>query len=101
MALSTLGTNANNTLQALNWNPMSAVADVAAISEAIRGQSAFGRNIPQFFANNGRLQFPGRHGFILLNTGDYIAVDANGWPIVVSSNSIAGQLAASSWTHNP
>jgi hypothetical protein len=99
MATSTLGTNLTSSLTALNWNPMSAVADIATIAEALQGQNAFGRHVPQFFASNGRLQFPGRRGFILLQTGDYIAVDANGWPIVVSNQSIAS--GSTSWTHVP
>jgi hypothetical protein len=99
MATGTLGTTANNGLTSLVWNPMSAVADVAAIAALIKGQNAFGRIAPGEFANNGRLAFPGRRGFILLQPSDYIGVDSNGWPIVVSNQSIAS--GSTSWTHNP
>jgi hypothetical protein len=102
MALSTLGTNANNTLTALNWNNMSLPADVAAIAAAILGQppaGTFQAISPGAFAKSGRLHFPGRQGFLLLKPGDYVAVDSFGWPIVVSSQSIAA--AGTSWTHNP
>ena len=102
MALSTLGTNLTTSLTALNWNNMSAVADVAAIGAAILGQPASGSFqaiSPGAFAKSGRLHFPGRMGFLLLKPGDYVGVDSFGWPIVVSSQSIAA--AGSSWTHNP
>lgn len=100
MATKTLGTNGTTTLTAISWNPMSAIADIATIAEALQGQNAYGRHAPQLFANNGRLQFPGRRGFLLLQPNDWIGVDANGWPIVVSNQSIAGGLAATSWTHS-
>jgi hypothetical protein len=100
MATKTLGTNGTNTLTAMSWNPMSPIADIATIAEALQAQNPFGRNAPQLFANNGRLQFPGRRGFLLLQPNDWIGVDSNGWPIVVSNQSIAGALAATSWTHS-
>ena len=102
MALSTLGTNATSSLTALNWNPMSAVADTAAIAGAILGQPSMGSFqaiSPGAFTKSGRLHFPGRAGFLLLKPGDYVAVDSFGWPIVVSSQSIAS--GSTSWTHNP
>jgi|ERR1700722_19449139 hypothetical protein len=98
MATGTLGTSLTTTLTSINWNNMSPVADVAAIGALIKGQDAAAVISPGAFAKSGRLHFPGHKGFILLNPGDYIGVDANGWPIVVSAFSIA---AANSWTHNP
>lgn len=103
MATGTLGTNLTSSLTTLDWNNMSAVADVAAIGALILGQPtpSTGKQIisPGSFAKSGRLHFPGRQGFMLLHPGDYVAVDAYGWPIVVSGQSIA--FASSSWTHNP
>jgi hypothetical protein len=99
MATGTLGTNATTTLTSMSWNPMSPVADVAAIGALITGQNAFKREAPGNFSKGGRLAFPGRRGFLLLSPGDYVAVDSNGWPIVVSFQSIAGTYAATSWTH--
>jgi hypothetical protein len=99
MATGTLGTNLTTSLTALNWNNMSAVADVAAIGALIKGQDSAANISPGAFAKSGRLHFPGRKGFLLLLPGDYIGVDANGWPIVVSSQSIAS--GSTSWTHNP
>jgi hypothetical protein len=99
MSLGTLGTNANNSLTSIVWNPMSPVADVAAIQAAIMTQNAFQKIAPGAFSQSGRLAFPGRRGFILLQPGDYVGVDSHGWPVLVSNQAIAA--AGSSWTHNP
>ena len=75
---------------------------IAAIAALIKGQpnaGTFQTISPGAFANNGRVHFPGHRGFLLLNPGDYIGVDSFGWPIVVSSQSIAS--GSTSWTHNP
>ena len=46
MATGTLGTTGTTVLTALNWNPQSAIADVAAIQEAIlRQESGFRTSI--------------------------------------------------------
>ena len=97
MALGTLGTNANTSLTSITWNPMSSVADVASIAAGILGQSAtaFHGISPGAFSASGRLKFPGREGFVLLKPSDVIAFDHFGWPIFVSSQSIAD--GSSSW----
>lgn len=90
MALQTLGTTSTTVLPALRWNPMSPIADIAAIARNIKSQANPTQPIaPGAFANNGRLHFPGHFGFILLKPGDVIAYDNNGWPTLVSSQSIA------------
>lgn len=101
MATGTLGTAATSSLVSLNWNPMSPVADSAAIAELIVRQAAGFRTgiIPGGFSKGGRLQLPGKRGVIFLEPGDYVAVDHNGWPIVVSKESIAD--GSSSWVHVP
>lgn len=98
MATVTLGTAATSSLVALNWNPMSSVADVATIAAGILGQSAtaFHGISPGAFSKSGRLKFPGREGFVLLKPGDYIAYDNFGWPVIVSAQTIA---SGSSWVH--
>lgn len=98
MATGTLGTAATTSLVSINgWNPMTAVADIAAIAANIKGQANPTHPIsPGAFSASGRLHFPGRQGFLLLQPGDYIAYDNFGWPIVVSAQSIAG---GSSWSH--
>ena len=98
MALLTLGTNATTTLQALNWNPQAAVADIAAITGGIKSQNAVNAQITQgFFSQNGRLHFPGRRGSVNLLPGDFVAFDLVGWPIIVSAFSIAN---SGGWTHS-
>lgn len=98
MALGTLGTAATTSLVSLVWNPMSLVADVAAIAANIKSQGNPTHPIaPGAFSKSGRLSFPGRRGFILLSPGDYVAYDNFGWPIVVSNQSIT---SGSSWSHS-
>lgn len=100
MATGTLGTAATSSLTSLNWNPQSPVADVAAIAALIVRQASGFRTgiVPGGFSKGGRLQLPGKRGVIFLEPGDYIGVDHNGWPIVVSKESIAD--ASSSWVHS-
>ena len=104
MATGTLGTIATSSLTSINgWTPQTPIADVAAIQEAIVRQSNSFRTsiIPGGFSPSGRLFLPGGRGIITLQPGDYIGVDSWGWPIVVSSNSIAAVGGSSSWSHNP
>ena len=99
MATGTLGTAATSSLTSINgWNPMTAVADSATIAAAIKNQNAFNAIEPGGFSKAGILYLPGGRGIIRLQPGDYIGVDHNGWPIVVSSQSIAD--GSSSWVHS-
>lgn len=99
MATGTLGTAATTSLISLVWNPMSSVADVATIAANIKSQGNPTHPIsPGAFSKSGRIAFPGRRGFILLQPGDYVAYDHFGWPIVVSNQSIAE--GSSSWVHS-
>lgn len=96
MALITLGTNANNTLQALAYSPANAAADTAALDVLIKDDLKVSHpRIPDSFIKEGFLYVPNR-GRLKLLPGDYVGVDAKGWPVLVSAYSIA---AASSWTH--
>ena len=97
MATGTMGTSATTGLVSIIWNPMTPVADLAAIAANIKGQGGVRPISPGALSASGRLHFPGRRGFLLLNPGDYIGYDNWGWPIVVSSQSIAN---GSSWTHS-
>ncbi len=95
MATTLLGTATTTSLVSLVWNPMSAQADIAAIAANIKQQANPAHYIgPGFFSNAGRLEYPGRKGFILLKPGDIVAYDNFGWPVVVSNESYAG---GSSW----
>ncbi len=113
MALLTLGSNAVNTLSALKFLPGSSDADFAALAALILndGSQAGGTANaapsakpiwPGALARDGHLYIPNR-GVLRLLPGDYVAVDANGWPILLSANTIAGGAspsAATSWTHS-
>lgn len=92
MATKTLGTTANNSLTALQFQPGLAPADLAAINATIyRDNNPAYNSIPVSEANrldaDGQLSLPGGRGIIILRPGDWIAVDpTTGWPIVVSTN---------------
>ena len=96
MSTGTLGTNATTSLTSITWNHVSAVADVASILALILNQANPAHPIvPGAFAKSGQLFLPNGRGVINMQPGDVIAVDHNGWPIVVSSESIAD--GSSSW----
>ena len=97
MATGTLGTVATTSLVSINgWNPQTAIADIAAIEALIKQQANPAHYIePGAFSPSGRLFLPGGRGVIMLRPGDYIGVDHNGWPIVVSKESIAD--GSTSW----
>ncbi len=95
MALQTLGTTTTTVLPALRWNPQSNITDLAQVINNIKAQNSMGRISPGAFSRAGRLHFPGRQGFLLLNPGDIVAYDSNGWPIVVSAQSQAA--GGTSW----
>jgi|HubBroStandDraft_1064217.scaffolds.fasta_scaffold97413_2 hypothetical protein len=100
MATGTLGTTASTGLTSLNpWNAMTSAADLATIAELIKKQGGSLAIEPGAFSNSGRLFLPGGRGVVIMKPGDYIGVDSYGWPIIVSSQSIA--YASSSWSHNP
>lgn len=113
MATKTLGTNGNNTLTAIsaaagrttaasdliegNFANISA-ADLATIQEAILNDKVNGNPIyPGGLVREGLLYVPNR-GVLKVLPGDWIGVDATGWPILVSANAIAS--GSTSWTHS-
>ena len=57
--------------------------------------------IPGSFLPNGRLVIPNR-GILQMLPGDFVGVDANGWPILVSLQSVltSGAYQSTSWTHS-
>ncbi len=96
MATGTLGTNANTSLTSITFQPTSPVADVASIQALILNQSNPAHPvIPGGFSKSGQLFLPNGRGIISMKPGDVIAVDAFGWPIVVSAESIAD--GSTSW----
>ncbi|MEK6591561.1 MAG: hypothetical protein AABZ67_00630 [Pseudomonadota bacterium] len=97
MATITLGTDATTTLTALAFDAANLAADMATIQQAIKDDVNVSHPTwPGAFGFNGLLHVPNR-GVLKVLPGDYIGVDAKGWPILVSAYSIA---AASDWTHS-
>ena len=98
MATVTLGTNATNTLTALAWQPTDAPADFASIRALIKDDLNPAHPIwPGAFTTSGLLYVPNR-GVLKILPGDYVGVDAYGFPILVSYKSIAD--GSTSWTHS-
>ncbi len=91
------GIPAGTTIASVNVGGSSLV-----MSKAITGSGAGGtkllivpRQPTNGFSKLGSLYVPGR-GILKVNPGDVVAVDASGWPILVSAEAIA--FANSSWT---
>ena len=98
MATKTLGSNATNTLTAIPFSNSISAADMATIQESILNDLVNGNPImPGAFSNQGLLYVPNR-GILQVLAGDYVAIDATGWPILVSANAIAS--SSTSWTHS-
>ena len=100
MATKTLGTGTTTGLTALQTGIGSPAADIAAINNIIKSQPGTGTyQVIEFgaYAQAGLLYLPGKRGVIALQNGDWVGVDVNGWPIVVSKFSIA---TGSAWSHS-
>ncbi|MCI0559494.1 MAG: hypothetical protein MN733_13450 [Nitrososphaera sp.] len=102
MALVTLGTQTQTTLQALQWSPQPVAADLAAINALFKYQSFTEPSVPgpvSFIPvpmiNQGVLYVPER-GQLKLYPGDYIAADPITGHFVLIS---AATAAATSWIH--
>lgn len=100
MALKTLGTTTTSNMSAFVQGTNLLPADVATIRIGIKNDlvnthptwpGAFEFNI----GGDGLLYIPNR-GVLNVLPGDYIGLDANGWPILVSKYSIA----TGGWTHS-
>lgn len=100
MATVTLGTNATTSLTALAYlhgiNTLTP-ADVATINNGIKNDAnpAHPRIGGSFSVSESLLYIP-RRGVLKVLAGDYVAIDSQGWPILVSANSIAN----AAWTHS-
>lgn len=95
----TLGTNATTTLTAVQYLPgygsgMS-TSDQAAIQNAIKDDLNIAHPLLAGAFQGGQLFIPNR-GILQVLPGDWVGVDSQGWPILVSKNSIA----AGPWTHS-
>ena len=108
MATKTLGTTANNSLTALAATPAPVAIDFAVIvnsilsdglsgntSADVQAPNAKGTIWPGAWEMNGLLYIPNR-GVLKVFPGDWVGVDSQGWPVLVSANSIAN----AAWTHS-
>ena len=99
MALITGGTTGTTVLNGMAWNGMKSAADIAAFNNAVKNQGVQTKVVYAIALMNGILDFPNRpNSQLSLLPGDYIFYDSNGWPIVVSKESMAA--GGSSWTHS-
>jgi len=98
MSTRTLGTNATTSLTSILWANGGAgilPADLATVAQGIKNDAVNGLPIyPGAFSANGLLIIPNR-GVLQVLPGDFVGVDSQGWPILVSANSIAN----GPWTH--
>ena len=109
MATKTLGTLATTTLTAVEQpSGFSSVAPISDADFAAINNSIFDdeRNPQQLlnqqiingsFSRNGLLIIPNR-GVLKVKGGDWIAVDPNGWPILIGRESLAKTLTATGTT---
>lgn len=100
MAVKTLGTTGQTSiakaLAFLSGYGQLANADVATLNTAILDDINVAHpNIPASFTVDGQLFIPNR-GVLRVLPGDWVGVDTQGWPILVSKNSIANGL----WVHS-
>lgn len=99
MALITGGTTGTTVLNGMAWNGMKSAADIAAFNNAVKNQGTQNNAIFPIALMNGILDIPNRpNSQIVLLPGDYVFYDSNGWPIVVSRESIAA--GGTSWAHS-
>ena len=98
MALGTFGSSTTTGLSSINgFRADFAQTDVGTLASKIKDDLNVAHPIwPGAFEQTGILYIPNR-GLLRVLPGDYVGVDANGWPILVSKNSIA----TGGWTHNP
>ena len=95
MATSTLGTTLTTSLTSLVNNPAMNVTDLATIVNGIKDDLIITHPVwPGAYSYMDLLYVPNR-GVLKVLPGDYVGVDANGWPILVSAYSIA----TGGWTH--
>lgn len=99
MAVRTLGTVANNSLDSIQFGQDVTDADFATIINGIKDDSVNGFPIyPGALSRQGMLYVPNR-GVLKCLPGDYIGVDSvTGWPILISAAAIAA--GATKWAHS-
>lgn len=102
MATRTFGTTGPTVLTSVAYNTGLLPADVATIQQGIKDDKikVAGQHpiyAGDAFSLSGMLYIPNR-GVLQCLPGDYVAIDNNGWPILVSGNSIA--FGSTLWAHS-
>lgn len=103
MATSTFGTNANSSLTALiasgatGATPALSAQDIAAIVNLIKDDINPAHPLAPTAWSQGNILYVPNRGILQVRPGDWVAVDSQGWPILVSANSVAN----GPWTHVP
>lgn len=100
MATKTAGSNANNSLTALQYQPglgsgMSA-ADIATMNQLIKQANRLLNPVGGSFDSSGVLVLPGDRGMVKMFPGDWLCIDNRGWPFVVTADS----MTSGAWTHS-
>lgn len=102
MATKTVGTTATTTLTAVqippsyNATPYISDTDWATIQNSILADGGNSHPIyPGAFTRQGLLFLPRDRGVIKLKSGDWVAVDPNGWPVVIANYALPQTLTAS------
>ena len=100
-AIKTFGTTLTTSLSALVAGALTNVpaqdaADMAQIANAIKDDLNVAHPIYPGAWSQGNMLFVPNRGILKVLPGDYVGVDSQGWPILVSANSIAN----AAWTHS-
>lgn len=97
MSLLTAGTVATTSLAALKYSRVMNAADFADLQQQIKNDKNVDHPVvPGAFTRSGQLFVPNR-GVLQVLPGDYVCVDATGWPVLVSAAAMAD---ATDWTHS-
>jgi hypothetical protein len=101
MATLTFGTAATTSLTAVPYASSISAADFATIAQGIQDDrvNVAGSHpiLNEAFMRSGLLLVPNR-GILKVLDGDYVAIDNNGWPILVSADSV--NYGLSLWVHS-
>lgn len=101
MAFRTMGSTTTVVLNSLRFGADVTPQDFGNLSNLIKddkvGVAGSHLRLNNNFSQNGLLYVPNR-GVLQVLPGDYVAVDSDGWPILVSASSIG--FGGTNWAHS-
>src|SRR4030095_1987347 len=101
MALRTAGSTTTTGLSALRFGADVTPQDMGAVANLIKddkvGAAGAHLRLNSAFSQNGLLLVSNRGGLQVL-PGDYVMVDSDGWPVLVSGSSIG--FGSTNWAHS-